>query len=84
MKSECKIYFIIDETKTKTYVGFSSDIEERVQEHRSHKVSTTKDFGDFKVCILEVVEDIKKAREREKYWKSHAGRKKLKKFFDKL
>ncbi len=84
MKREYKIYFIINETKTKTYVGFSNDLEERTREHRNHKVRTTRNFGNFKVYILEIVENIKKAMEREKYWKSHVGRKRLKKLFDNL
>jgi len=84
MKNDYKIYWLISEDKLKTYVGFSPRLEERLREHRNKKVKSTKDFGNFRNYILEEVRTLKEARKKEKYWKSHAGRKKLKQLFKKI
>lgn len=72
------IYWLIAESKDKTYVGFTDDLKRRIQEHKNCKVKTTKNFGNFKVCILDGASSIIEARHLEKYWKSSAGRRKLK------
>jgi len=77
------IYLLINESKDKTYVGFSDNIERRVLEHRGKKVKTTKDFGGFTYKVLEKVSDIRLAREAERYWKSSSGRKRIKDIFKK-
>jgi putative endonuclease len=71
------VYWMINENKNKTYVGFSDNIKRRIKEHQSGKVKSTKKFGKFKIYKLEEVENVIKARKREKYWKSSTGRKRL-------
>ncbi len=75
------IYFLINELKDKTYIGFTDDIKRRMAEHSNQKTKSTKGFESFKCFVIENVGDYKQARIREKYWKSCAGRKKLKKLF---
>ena len=72
------VYLLINENKTKTYVGFSDNLERRMKEHLQGEVKTTKNFGNFNWQILEKCIHIKLAREAEKYWKSSSGRKKIK------
>ena len=79
-----KLYFLINEARNKTYIGFTDNVDERITTHRYGKVKTTKDFGNFVFTTLEEVKSVEDARRREKYWKSSAGRKKLKIIFDKL
>ncbi|MFA5359953.1 MAG: GIY-YIG nuclease family protein [Patescibacteria group bacterium] len=78
------LYWLIDNDYKHTYVGFSDNIKRRIIEHKQGKVKTTKNFGRFKCFELEKVSNIAEARKREKYWKSHAGRKKLKEYFNKI
>jgi len=78
------IYFLISETKSKTYVGFCQNLSERLKLHKLGRVKSTRNFGDFTHCILEMVNNISDARNREKYWKSAAGRRKLKEIYKKL
>lgn len=75
------IYWLIAEDSNKTYVGFTSDINKRLGRHRQHVVKSTRDFSKFRCFILEQVKNVAEARSREKYWKSCAGRKKLKIIF---
>ena len=79
-----KIYWIINQHKTKTYVGFSDRLQKRLNEHKNKKVKTTKNFGKFNVYLLEEINTLNEAREKEKYWKSTAGRRKLKLYFNKI
>lgn len=76
------VYFLVAENKLKTYVGVTSNLSRRLQAHKAGKVKSTIKFGDFKHYILEQLEGIERARNREKYWKSSAGRKKLKKIYN--
>lgn len=75
------IYWLINEQGSKTYVGFSNNIEQRIIQHRNKQVKTTTNFGHFQIKILEEVENVIQARQREKYWKSAVGRKKLKSLY---
>ena len=75
------IYWIISENKEKSYIGFSGNIDARMKMHREHKVSSTKNFGNFNYTILEKVPSLEYARIQEKYWKSATGRRKLKRMF---
>ena len=78
-----KIYWIINITNSKTYVGFTNDLNVRLKQHKNKEVKSTKNFEFKKVYILENnIETIEDARKKEKYWKSAAGRKKLKIFFN--
>ena len=79
---EFTIYWLIDENGEKTYSGYSDDIKRRIKEHKKGKIKTTKNFGKFRCFELEMVKNIIEARKRKKYWKSHAGKKKLKKYFN--
>ncbi|MFA4871638.1 MAG: GIY-YIG nuclease family protein [Patescibacteria group bacterium] len=78
------IYWLISEDSKNTYIGFSENICRRVREHRAGQVNTTKHFGKFKCYILERANNLETALIREKYWKSCAGRKKLKVYYYKL
>lgn len=75
------IYWLIAENSNKTYVGFTSDIDKRLDKHRQHVVKSTRDFGKFRCFILEKAQNATEARKIERYWKSCAGRKKLKIIF---
>jgi len=70
------VYWLISEDGKRTYVGSSNDIKRRIEEHKNKKVTSTKNFGKLKGCILEDFCSLVEARHREKYWKSAAGRKK--------
>ena len=62
----------------KHYTGFSSDIEKRLKMHNNGKVQSTKRRRPFMLIYQEVAETLVEARKREKYFKSAAGRRFLK------
>ena len=50
---------------------------------RSGLVKSTKRFMPWKIIHLEEYKTAQEAKYREQYWKSGAGRRKLKQFFEK-
>ena len=65
------VYFL-KERHGRLYVGSTSDLQRRLEEHR-------KDKPDFKLLGYVAVEGEHKARELEKYFKTGSGRAVLKK-----
>lgn len=76
------IYILQSLKDGRTYVGFSSDVKKRLTEHNHGAVNATKNRRPFKILFTERAENITQAKKREKYWKSGAGRRKLKSFFE--
>jgi putative endonuclease len=60
------------------YVGMSEDVPKRVRAHQSGKVRSTKGHRPLRLVFVEYVGPIDKAREREKFLKSTAGKRWLK------
>ena len=76
------VYLLISQNKKKTYIGFTNDLDHRLQKHRNGSVRTTKKFGNFDWMILEkILPNDRLARIAEKYWKSASGRRKIKEIF---
>ncbi len=72
------VYAILSLKDGRIYVGFSSNIERRINEHNSGKTKSTKGFRPWKLFFTENVDTRIGARKREKYWKSGTGKEQLK------
>ena len=77
------VYILISKKDKRTYVGYTNNIERRLKEHNSGRVSATKNRSPFEIFYTEEFETVKEARERELWWKSSSGRRKLKELFEK-
>ena len=73
------IYVLQSVKDQRFYTGMAKDLRKRLEEHNQGKVTSTKLRIPFKLIYSEEVSDRKLARVREKYWKSGAGREKIKK-----
>ncbi len=74
------VYAIKSTVKDWVYVGMSNDVNRRLSEHNRGKEPSTKALAPFMLIYQEEVLDRKSARIREKYLKSSAGRRFLKRF----
>ena len=81
LSSKPTLYVLLSEKDNRTYVGSTSNFEKRLSLHNSGRVKSTKHRIPFKVLFTEEFEALKEARKRELYYKSGAGRRKLKEFF---
>jgi putative endonuclease len=57
---------------------------ERLEAHNAGKVTSTRKFRPWRVVFQEGVEEYNDARKRELYYKTGAGRRKIKSIFDEL
>ena len=71
--------YILKDVDGKIYKGATSNLEKRLKDHRSGGTKTTRRMKDFEVVYFEEYDSWIEARKREKYLKSAAGRRFLKK-----
>lgn len=67
----------------KYYTGHTNNLGERLVEHNAGKSKYSKRYAPWKVVYREIFETEDEAVRREKYFKSSAGRKWLKKHINK-
>jgi putative endonuclease len=65
-----------------TYTGSTVDLERRIAEHNNGESNFTKKFIPWKIIYTEEYADLSEARFREKYFKTYAGRKLIKKIIE--
>jgi len=68
------LYILESVNHQKTYVGSTTDVDRRLREHNKGKSSFTSRFKPWKVVYTEKLESYTKSRQREKFYKSGAGR----------
>ena len=67
-------YVLISEHDKKFYVGFTKDLERRMDEHNAGLVTSTKQRRPLKLAYYEACMNQNDALKREKYFKSGYGR----------
>ncbi|OGD87578.1 hypothetical protein A3G14_01675 [Candidatus Curtissbacteria bacterium RIFCSPLOWO2_12_FULL_38_9] len=82
LQSKPTLYVIQSQKDKRTYVGSTDNFKKRLKQHNSGRVISTKHRVPFKILFTEELETLKEARKRELYYKSGAGRRKLKEFFE--
>ena len=71
-------YVIKSKVKDFYYKGHCEDLDKRLHEHNSGMTKSIKAFIPFEIVYYEVFETRQQAVEREKYFKTAAGRRFLK------
>jgi len=75
------VYILQSLKDGRSYVGYSDNFERRFKEHNDGRSKSTKHRRPFKLILKEDFENEAEAKKRELYWKSGAGRRKLKEYF---
>ncbi len=73
------IYVLFSLKDKKLYIGYTTNLEKRLSEHSSGKVTSTKDRRPLILIFHEVFTNKNDARGREVFLKSGFGRNELKK-----
>ncbi|MFH1543477.1 MAG: GIY-YIG nuclease family protein [Patescibacteria group bacterium] len=71
-------YVLKSKKDSKLYYGFTRNLNNRLIEHNSGKVTSTKYRRPLHLLYFEKVNTITRARRKEKYFKSDFGRKYIK------
>jgi len=74
-----KVYAIKSLVKNYIYVGMTQNLDERIKRHNSGCEVTTKPYSPFQLIYTEEFQTRIEARKKEKYFKSAAGRRWIKK-----
>jgi putative endonuclease len=75
------VYILLNEAKTRTYTGVADDVEKRLKEHNAGEVKSSRPYRPYKVIHTESFETLAEARQREAFYKSTTGRRRLKDMF---
>jgi putative endonuclease len=74
------VYLLYSLSSTKTYVGFTNDIERRMREHNfTESKGFTLRYRPWELVYTEIFENKSDAMRREKFLKSGFGREEVKK-----
>ena len=66
----------------RSYVGFTTNLLQRLAQHNSGITKSTKNRGPWELVHQEVFQTRAEAMRRERYWKSGRGREELKPIVD--
>jgi len=72
------VYVLRSDTTGRHYVGFASDLVQRLGQHNTGITKSTKNRGPWKLVYQEALQTRSAAIRRERYLKSGQGREKLK------
>ena len=75
------VYILLNETKTRTYTGVADDVDKRLADHNAGRVKSSRPYRPYKIIHAESFETLKQARQKERFYKSTTGRRKLKEMF---
>lgn len=73
------VYILKSKIREITYVGFTNNIDRRVREHNLGKSKFTRIYKPWEIVYTEEFSSEEEAIRREKYFKSAAGRRFIKK-----
>jgi len=73
------VYAIKSKIRNYIYVGFTSDLNDRLHRHNSGYEKTTRAYAPFDLIFTEEFQTRTQARVKEKYLKSGIGKEFLKK-----
>ncbi|MDP4000850.1 MAG: GIY-YIG nuclease family protein [bacterium] len=78
-----QVYILKSLKDLRTYTWYASDAMIRLKVHNAGRVKATKNRRPFEIIYIENLQTLKEVKRRELYWKSGAGRRKLKDYFSK-
>jgi putative endonuclease len=78
------VYVLQSLSDGRTYIGSTNNVNRRIKQHNLGQVKSTKHRVPFKILFTEDFATLSEARKRETWWKSGAGRIKLKEYFKSL
>lgn len=73
------VVYVLQDLEGVLYKGLTSNLDRRLAEHRQGKTKTTRRMKSFTVVYTKTFDNVYSARSFEKYLKTSAGRRYLRK-----
>ena len=70
--------YVLKDLTGRLYVGYTRDLRERLKQHKSGKMWTTKRMKEFELIFYEAFKSKEDAIRRERYFKTSKGKISLK------
>ncbi|MGA2914721.1 MAG: GIY-YIG nuclease family protein [Sedimentisphaerales bacterium] len=78
------VYILLNRVKTRTYTGVAANVDKRLKEHNTGKVLPSWPYRPYDIIHLETFKTLKEARQKERFYKSTTGRRRLREIISKL
>ena len=75
------LYILLNEVKTRTYTGVADNVNKRLAEHNAGRTRSSRPHRPYKIIHTESFATLSEARQKEKFYKSTTGRRRLKEMF---
>jgi putative endonuclease len=75
------VYILLNKSKTRTYTGVADDVKKRLKRHNDGNVPASRPYG---VIRIETYATLKEARQKEQFYKSTTGRRRLREIIDRV
>ncbi len=72
------VYILLNEARTRTYTGVTDDVEGPLQAHNAGRVMSSRPYRPYRVIHTEEFKTLREARQKERFYKSTTGRRRLK------
>ena len=72
------VYILLNDSETRTYTGVSDNIDKRLAEHNAGRVKSSSPYRPYRIAHFEGFKSLKEAREKERFYKSTTGRRRIK------
>lgn len=72
------VYILLNEAKTRTYSDVTDNVDKRLAEHNAGRVKSSRPYRPYKIIHIESFEKLSDAQQKEKFYKSTTGRRRLK------
>jgi putative endonuclease len=78
------VYILLSKSRTRTYTGVAADVDERLKRHNDGHVPASRPYRPYEIIYVEAYPTLKEARQRERFYKSTTGRRRLRKLISQL
>jgi len=78
------VYILLNKSKTRTYTGVATDVDKRLKRHNDGNVPASRPYRPYDVIHIETYATLEEARQKEYFYKSTTGRRKLREIISQL
>jgi len=75
------VYILLNEAKTRTYTGIAEDVNKPLAVHNAGRVKASRPYSPYNIIHPKSFETLKEVRQKEKFYKSTTGRRRIKEMF---